>query len=303
MNKNLAIVSQNNQLMLKKSKSLMAITNNILSNDDWMQRLWDWADENQIPDLYEEHKTSKIKRGLARNKEELLNSTYLWLTDNKLTKFTNEIDKLTNLSYLFLDNNKFHNLPKEICNLVNLSGLYLAGNEIEKLPDEIGDLSNLTKLYLHSNKLTKLPDSIVNLTNLVELHIEDNPSLTRNKKQKEWIFHILDNNDCDFTANENIYHSMLCHNDILNDDKQKIFNKLIQKIYNRDYILGDCFERNIIFESFEDNKVTWRSIASGEDKKMLFSYWGLINMYVKDIFGFETKIINLSQKQEREEEI
>ncbi len=78
---------------------------------------------------------------------------------------------------------------------------------------------------------------------------------------------------------------------------QKTFDTLVQKLYDRDYDLGACFERNISFENFEDNKLTWASMAEGEDKKMLITHWGLINMFVKDIFGFETKIINIPKKK------
>ena len=78
---------------------------------------------------------------------------------------------------------------------------------------------------------------------------------------------------------------------------QKTFDALVKKLYDRDYDLGACFERNIAFENFEDNKLTWASMAEGEDKKMLITHWGLINMFVKDIFGFETKIVNIPKKK------
>ena len=78
---------------------------------------------------------------------------------------------------------------------------------------------------------------------------------------------------------------------------QKTFDSLVKKIYDRDYDLGSCFEKNITFESFEDNKLTWGSHAEEDDKKMLITHWGLINMFVKDTFGFETKIINITKKK------
>ncbi len=78
---------------------------------------------------------------------------------------------------------------------------------------------------------------------------------------------------------------------------QKTFDALVKKLYDRDYELGACFERNISFENFEDNKLTWGSMAEGEDKKMLITHWGLIKMFVKDIFGFETQIINMPKKK------
>ncbi len=81
------------------------------------------------------------------------------------------------------------------------------------------------------------------------------------------------------------------------DPHKKTFDALIQKIYDRNYDLGACFERNITFESFEENKLTWGSHAEGEEKKMLITHWGLINMFVKETFGFETKIINIAKKK------
>jgi len=84
---------------------------------------------------------------------------------------------------------------------------------------------------------------------------------------------------------------------IIDDPHQKTFDALVKKIYDRDYDLGTCFERNISFESFENNKLTWGSSAEGDDKKSLITHWGLINMFVKEIFGFETKIVNIAKKK------
>jgi len=81
------------------------------------------------------------------------------------------------------------------------------------------------------------------------------------------------------------------------DPYQKTFDALVKKIYDRDYDLGACFERNISFESFADNKLTWGSSADGDDKKTLINHWGLINMFVKETFGFETKIVNIAKKK------
>ena len=75
------------------------------------------------------------------------------------------------------------------------------------------------------------------------------------------------------------------------------FTTLISKIYDRDYDLGSCFERNISFVNFEGDKLTWESTAEGEEKKLLIKHWGLINMFVKELFGFETKIVNIAKKK------
>ena len=76
-----------------------------------------------------------------------------------------------------------------------------------------------------------------------------------------------------------------------------LFDTLVKKIYDRNFDLAECFKRNIEFESFKDNKLTWGSSAEGNDKKSLITHWGLINMFVKDIFGFETKIVNIPKKK------
>lgn len=77
--------------------------------------------------------------------------------------------------------------------------------------------------------------------------------------------------------------------------RQKSFEALIEKIFDRNYELGACFEANISFESFHNNQLTWASTAEGEEKKLLINHWGVINMFVKELFGFETKIVNIAK--------
>ena len=81
------------------------------------------------------------------------------------------------------------------------------------------------------------------------------------------------------------------------DPHQKTFDELLAKIYDRNFDLGECFKRNIEFESFIEGKLTWGSIAEGIDKKQLITHWGVINMFVKELFGFETKIVNIAKKK------
>ena len=75
------------------------------------------------------------------------------------------------------------------------------------------------------------------------------------------------------------------------------FNELISKIYDRNFDLGECFKRNIEFESFQEKKLTWGSTAEGNDKKQLITHWGVINMFVKEVFGLDTKIVNIAKKK------
>jgi DNA polymerase-3 subunit gamma/tau len=71
------------------------------------------------------------------------------------------------------------------------------------------------------------------------------------------------------------------------------FQNLLQKIYDRDYDLGSCFERNIAFKSYEEGELTWLSSAQGDDKKTLIHGWSIIRMFAQEVFGLETKIVNV----------
>jgi len=77
---------------------------------------------------------------------------------------------------------------------------------------------------------------------------------------------------------------------------KETFDTLVKRIYDRDFDLGSCFERNIHFESFENSALTWVSEADGEEKKMLITHWAVIKMFVQDLFGIETRIINIPRK-------
>jgi DNA polymerase-3 subunit gamma/tau len=80
------------------------------------------------------------------------------------------------------------------------------------------------------------------------------------------------------------------------DQGAKQFKSLVDKIYDRNYELGECFEASITYSSFEKNRLTWKSTASGENKTLLKNNWGLIRMFVQEVFGYETKIKNISKE-------
>ena len=186
MKKNLPIVKQDSKVILSKTKSLMGITSKILSdklildNDNWMQRLWDWAEDNSISNS-----------SLPYSREKLLILTELWLHENNLTELPKEIGNLTNLTKIWLHENNLTELPKEIGNLTNLTELWLHKNNLTELPKEICNLTNLTELSLYNNNLTELPNEIGQLTNLTGLTLFGNQNLMYTEKQKEWIKYLM----------------------------------------------------------------------------------------------------------------
>jgi DNA polymerase-3 subunit gamma/tau len=68
------------------------------------------------------------------------------------------------------------------------------------------------------------------------------------------------------------------------------FTLLIEKLYDRQYALGECFEENVTFIRFAEGTLTWESCADGECKNVLRNSYAIIKQFVKDIYGVETKI-------------
>ena len=115
--------------------------------DDSVQKILDWADENSIPDLKWIEHDSYLKggyyKGVPRDKEKLLDLTELNLLGYQLAELPKEIGTLTQLKKLYLSGNKLTELPAGISNLVNLEELYVPGNHLKVLPKEIGSLRKL----------------------------------------------------------------------------------------------------------------------------------------------------------------
>ncbi len=188
MNKNITIKEDNN-LVLSKAKSLMTITNKILSNnqnnltdDSWVDRLWAWADENEISD-YEWIEGDEVSYwvGLPRDKNKLLELTELSLYSLK-TELSIELSHLIKLKKLDINFYSYTKLPKEIFNLKELTHLtfsQLHQYEANKLrlievAKEIKNLTNLIELDISHNNIIKLPNNITKLINITKLDISYN---------------------------------------------------------------------------------------------------------------------------------
>ena len=151
--------------------------------DKEIQKIFDWADENDIKGHEKQPRNSKwgidvpidkqvIRRGIPRNKKELLEITHLNLSKSKLDNLSAELFNLTNLISIDLSDNYLSDLPMEIATLKKLYKLNLHNCSFEELPKEVVYLTNLTHLYLSScKKLKKLPREIENLKNLIILDL------------------------------------------------------------------------------------------------------------------------------------
>jgi len=221
MNKNLPTIKQSTEVALSRANTLVDVADKILAkqstdlvDESWMERLWQWADDNKVDDLrplrtqykmhnyisdeYEYWPTASSfdwKHGLTRKDPILRNLTHLIIYGsvpleleysydihsiamdckfNRVSELPKEIGNLVNLTFLSLQQHQITKIPKEIGNLVNLTVLYLGYNQLTKLPKEIGNLVNLTHLDLRHNHLTKLPKEIGDLKYLQYLGISGN---------------------------------------------------------------------------------------------------------------------------------
>jgi DNA polymerase-3 subunit gamma/tau len=71
---------------------------------------------------------------------------------------------------------------------------------------------------------------------------------------------------------------------------KSFFELLCDKIRDRSITLGECFERNVTFLSYEDNALTWESCAAGDDKELLKNSFGIIRQFVREVYGIDTVI-------------
>jgi len=84
------------------------------------------------------------------------------------------------------------------------------------------------------------------------------------------------------------------------DRYQILFSKLIANIKDRDYSLGECFEKSVFFISYKENVLTWESCADGECKKSLKHGYGAIKQLVRELFGFSTQIKGIACSKENQ---
>ena len=74
------------------------------------------------------------------------------------------------------------------------------------------------------------------------------------------------------------------------DPNKDVYETLINKVYERDVELGELFEKNFVYKSFEDKKLRISSYAQGDERKFLLKHYGVIKLFIYDIFGQDIEI-------------
>ena len=72
--------------------------------------------------------------------------------------------------------------------------------------------------------------------------------------------------------------------------QEQTYERFVAKIYDRDYSLGECFERCNEFDGLQDGELRLRYAASEEDKSFLRKNWNVIQAILKASFEGDVKI-------------
>lgn len=74
------------------------------------------------------------------------------------------------------------------------------------------------------------------------------------------------------------------------NSQEQAYERFVAKIYDRDYALGECFERCNEFDGLQDGELRLRYAASKEDKSFLRKNWNVIQAILKASFEGDVKI-------------
>ncbi len=129
---------------------------------EWIQKIWDWADENNISNDQ-----------LSRKKENLLAKTNIDFTGMKLKNIPDEICHLENITTLILWDNDLAYLPQDIVKFVNLKKLNLRGNP------------NLTITAIQKEWINNLSKQCIVFMDEVRLYRDDYDSSNEEFKKNE----------------------------------------------------------------------------------------------------------------------
>ncbi len=141
--------------------------------------------------------------------------------------------------------------------ILTLSKMVEAVN-VKTIDEVIHDIENVK---VHENHLTKdMKESISQAQNIEYV-----------KEHKEQI--------SDFVSSENI------KVENIEDNTAILFKRLISNIYEKNYDLGECFEKSFTLSSFENKLLKLNSTAKGDCKTMLYKNFAYIKNFIYEVFG------------------
>jgi DNA polymerase-3 subunit gamma/tau len=76
----------------------------------------------------------------------------------------------------------------------------------------------------------------------------------------------------------------------ISDNSEMLFKKLITNIFDKNYDLGECFEKSFTLSSYKNNTLLINSTAKGDCKVLLYKNFAHIKNFIYEVFGEDTEI-------------
>ena len=84
------------------------------------------------------------------------------------------------------------------------------------------------------------------------------------------------------------------------DQGEVLYKTLIEKIYEKNHDLGECFEHNFLYNSYQNNCLTIDTYAQGNCRDLLKKFWPNIKMIIVEVYNEDIEI-KFEKKQRVEE--
>ena len=84
-----------------------------------------------------------------------------------------------------------------------------------------------------------------------------------------------------------------------NDPYKKKFELVINRAYDRDIQLGEAFEDNFFYKSFDNSELIITSYAQGDIRKFLLQHYGVLKTFFYDVYGNNIELKFETQEREK----
>ena len=172
---------------------MFLVRTNLNDNIDWVNEIFEWADEYEIPPLEftepEFDENGNLEQdgywfGIPRSSDELINLEELNLNGLIKSDIPDQFRHLKKLKKLSItdgpqavwgvedsdkDTHSITEIPEWISELDNLEQLNLCNNSISYIPDSLAKLKNLKGLYLSVNRIEYITQNLYQLKHLESL--------------------------------------------------------------------------------------------------------------------------------------
>lgn len=145
----------------------------VADNGPKLERLRQWAIENNLPELKPMETPAYKMTGFPRDLAQIAVLRQLHLTDAGLKELPEELGLLDGLSAICVDNNKLQALPESIYKLPLLQRIDAEGNAITEIPGAVGQAKNLVQVDLDGNNVRSVSPRIALCRALKRLNLRD----------------------------------------------------------------------------------------------------------------------------------